>query len=335
MPIYGVGDVPGGAAGTELGFFTRRSFVPELIVQTRTATPLIAALMGAAKPAGGGLSQVTVPFQGGSYVTSTWTDASGKFPQPQALNPGVNGEWNLKILVTPVPMTLGESLVQWDAAVIPILAARMNDIGPSQAEEFSSQLWGNATYGSQQIDGLPLIASASGTYAGLSRSANAWLQANVINAGNIDPTRAALMQYINSAAKFNQGEMPDFGITGPGTWNRLSRDYLGLEQYQITPGSSFDRVSEGPRAGFRALMVGNVPIYIDHSWGTEGKIYLFKKRYTSFYMHRAVAFQFTGFESTLANYQLGYVGLVATALETVSVKPKSVTVINQLNFDTV
>src|SRR5437899_369290 len=117
MPQFGIGITPGGAAGTELGQFTRRSFVPELIVQTRNATPLIAAFMGAAKPAGGGLSQVTVPFQGGSYVVSSWTDASGKFPQPQALNPGVNGEWNLKILVTPVPTTLGQSLVQVDPAL--------------------------------------------------------------------------------------------------------------------------------------------------------------------------------------------------------------------------
>jgi len=335
MPIYGVGITPGGAAGTELGNFTRRSFVPELIVQTRNATPLTAAMIGAAKPAAGGLSQVTVPWQGGSYVTSQWTDASGKFNQPPALNPGVNGEWNLKILVTPVAMTLGESLVQWDAAVIPILAARMNDIGPSQAEELSTQLWTNTTYGSGQIDGLPLIASATGTYAGLSRAANTWLQANVVAAGGVDPTRALIMQYITSASKFNQGEMPDFGITGPGTWNRLSRDFLGLEQYIITPGSSFDRASEGPRAGFKALMVGDVPIYIDHTYGTEGTLYLFKKRYTAFYMHQAAAFAFTGFASTLPNYQLGYVGLVATALETVCVKPKSVTRITGLNFDVV
>ena len=335
MPQYGIGLLAGGAPGTELGNFTRRAFVPELIVQTRNATPLTAAFIGAAKPAAGGVSAITVPWQGGNYVNSQWTDASGKFNQPAALNPGVNGEWNLKFLVTPVPFLASEALVQWDAAVIPILAARMNDIGNSQAEELSTQLWGNATYGSQQIDGLPLIASATGTYAGLSRAANTWLQANVINAGGVDPTRALLMQYITSAAKFNQGEMPDFGVTGPGTWNRLSRDYLGLEQYIISPGSSFDKSAEGPRAGFKALMVGDVPIYIDHAYGTEGTIYLFKRRYTAFYMHRACAFAFSGFASTLPNYQLGYVGLVATALETVSVKPKSVTRIYGLLYDSV
>src|SRR5207302_1252736 len=123
-----------------------------------------------------------------------------------------------------------------------------------QAEYYSTQAWTNGTYGSQDIDGLPLIASAAGTYAGLSRASNTWLQANVIAAGAVNPTRALLNQYITSAAKFNAGEMPDFGITGPGTWSLLSKDYLGLEQFHIRPGDSFDRSkTEGPRSGFTAL----------------------------------------------------------------------------------
>ena len=93
--------------------------------------------------------------------------------------------------------------------------------------------------------------------------------------------------------------------------------------------------TEGPRAGFKALLGGDVPIYIDHTYGVEGTLYLFKKRYTAFYLHRACAFAFSGFASTLPNYQLGYVGLVATALETVCVRPGSVTRITGFNFDTV
>jgi len=335
MPQLGIGIVPGGAPGTELQSFTRRAFVPKLIVQTRNATPLVAALIGNAKPATGGVSSVTVPMQGGPYVQTQSSDYSGRFNQPAALNPGVNAEWNLKVVITPIPFLGMEGIVQWDAAVIPILAARMNDAGNSQAEYFSTQVWTNGTYGSQDIDGLPLIASATGTYAGLSRSANTWLQANVMHAGTVDPTRALLNQYITSAAKFNQGEMPDFGITGPGTWSRLSKDYFGLERFNITPGSGFDRQAEGPRSGFTALMVGSVPVYVDHAYGTEGTIYLFKTKYTSFYLHSAAAFAFTGFASTLPNFQLGYVGAVVTVMETICVKPKSVTSIDQFNFDTV
>ncbi len=335
MPQTGIGIIAGGPAGAELQNFTRRAFTGKLIVQTRNATPLMAALFANAKPAGGGMSSITVPMQGGSYVNTQATDASGRFNQPAALNPGVNAEWNLKIIITPIPFLGTEGLVQWDAAVIPILAARMNDAGNSQAEYYSTQIWTNATYGSQDMDGLPLIASATGTYAGLSRAANTWLQANVIAAGAVDPTRALLNTYITSAAKFNNGEPPDFGVTGPGTWSRLAKDYLGLEQFVITPGSGFSKVSEGPRSAFNALMVGSVPIYYDPAYGTEGTVYLFKGKYTSPYLHRAAAFAFTGFQSTLANYQLGYVGAVVTVAELVCVKPKSITKITGLNFDSV
>ena len=332
MPIPGIGIIAGGPAGTEEQAFTRRAFTGKLIVQTRNATPLTAAMFANAKPAGGGMSSVTVPMQGGSYVQTAASDASGKFPQPPALNPGVDAEWNLKIIVTPIPFLGPEGLVQWNAAVVPILGARMNDAGNSQAEYYSTQMWTNATYGTNDMDGLPLIASATGTYAGLSRSANTWLQANIIHAGNVNPTRALLNQYITSAAKFNQGEPPDFGITGPGTWSLLAKDYLGLEQFTIPPGTG--AMNNRPSA-FNALMVGSVPIYYDPAYGTEGTIYLMKGKYTSPYLHRAAAFAFTGFQSTLANYQLGYVGALVTVAELVCVKPKSVTKIDQLNFDSV
>ena len=336
MPQSGIGIVPSGDAYTQAQAFTRRAFVPKLFVQTRNATPLVAAMIGSAKPATGGISSVTVPMQGGAYVNTQSTDWSGRFNQPANLNPGVNAEWNLKAVITPIPFLGMEGLLQWDAAVIPILAARMNDAGNSVAEYLSTQAWTNATYGSQDIDGLPLIASASGTYAGLSRATNTWLQANVIAAGAVDPTRALMNQYITSAAKFNNGEMPDFGITGPGTWSLLSKDFIGLEQYMITPGSSFDRKADGgPRSGFTALMCSGVPIYVDHAYGVEGTVYFFKRKYTNFYIHQAAAFAFTGFQSTLANYQLGYVGALVTVLEVVSVRPKSVTRITGLNYDTV
>ena len=309
--------------------------MPKLIVQTRNATPLTAALIGNAKPATGGVSSVTVPMQGGPYVNTQASDYSGSFAAPAALNPGVNAEWNMKLVITPIPFLGMEGIVQWDAAVIPILQARMNDAGNSVAEYLSTQVWTNATYGSQNVDGLPLIATNTGTYAGLSRTANTWLQANVIAAGGVNPTRALLMQYITSAAKFNKGEPPDFGVTGPGTWSKLSSDYLGLERFEISPGASFDRSAEGPRAGFTALMVGGVPVYYDPAYGTEGTIYFFKLKYDSFYIHTAAAFAFTGFQSTLANYQLGYVGALVTVLEHVNVRPQSVTKVTGLLFDTV
>jgi len=295
----------------------------------------LAAFWGAAKPATGGMDAVVVPMQGGPMVNTQSVSFAGTFNMPQALNPIVDAVWPLKAIATPIPFYGMEALLEWDAAVIPRLAARMNDVGNSQAAYYANQLQTNATYGSQDIDGLPLITAATGTYAGLSRSTNTWLQANVINAGGVDPTRGLLNQYITSAGKFNDGEAPDIGFTGPGTWSRLARDYMGLEQFHIRPGDGFDGKPEGPRSGFRALMVAGIPIYYDPAFGTEGTIHLTKRKYTSFYTHVAATFQFTGFSSTIIAGQLGYIGLVITVAEMVSVKPKSWTRIFGLNFDSV
>lgn len=335
-PITGSGILPGGAAGDQAQSWTRRTFVPTVFVQTRNATPLTAALIGRAKPATGGVSSITVPMQIGDFVTTVASDYSGTFPPPANLSPGVNGQWNLKIIITPIPHLGMESLFQFDAAVIPILAPKMNDAGNSAAEYLSTQFWTNASE-NNDVNGLPLIAAASGNYAGLSRTTYPSLQANVIaNSPAVDPTRARIMTYITSATKHGRGQMPTFGITGPGTWDKLAGEFIGVEEFRLMPNSgSFDRQESGPRSGFNALMVGGVPIYMDPAYGVDGTLYLFTGKYLSCYIHQAASWFFTGFQSTLANNQLGYVGALVTALELVDVVPSTVTVVTGLNSNTV
>src|SRR5277367_1224999 len=123
MPQLGVGIVPSGAIGNELVATTRRAFIPRLVVQIYKATPLLSLLMRNAQRAKGGVSQVTVPVQGGSYVSFSWSDYSGVFPQPAAQT----AEFNLKLGVVPIPFMGMEALIQSSEAVIPILKARMAD----------------------------------------------------------------------------------------------------------------------------------------------------------------------------------------------------------------
>ena len=78
------------------------------------------------------------------------------------------------------------------------------------------------------------------------------------------------------------------------------------------------------RAAFVALMVAGVPVYMDMGC-PEGQLLVYNTRYHSFYIHEAAAFAFTGFASTLSNFQLGYVGALVSVLEHINVKPASVT----------
>jgi len=329
MPIGG-GIVPatGSTQFTELTYVTRRAFIPKLVVQLYNSTPLMAALIANSQQASGGVSSVTVPVQGAQFVNAQWSDYSGSFNQPAVQQGAFNAEFDLKLMIAPVPFLGMEGAVQQDAAIIPLIEARMNDATNVMMDAMATALYTNST-NTQQFTGLPAAVSASGTYGNISRSSYAWWQSKAYSAGNVNPTRQNILQYISGTVK-NGAEVPTFGVCGFGTWTLLAQDYVGQEQYVITPGSGFSDSVDGPQAAFRALMVAGVPIYPD-PYCPEGTVYFLNTNYLSLYIHEQGSFVFTGFESTLPNWQIGYVGAVLMIAELVSTKPKSMSVVSGYN----
>ena len=334
MPIGG-GILPatGSSQYTELTAITRRAFIPKLVVQLYNSTPLMAALIANSQSASGGASSVTLPVQGAQYVNSQWSDYSGSFAQPSVLAGTFDAEFNLKLMITPIPFLGMEGVVQQDAAIIPLIEARMNDATNVMMDGMATALFNN-TSNAQQFIGLPAaVDDGTGTasYGNLTRSAatNPWWRSKVYAAGSVNPTRSNMLQYIGGTVK-NGAEMPSFGICGFGTWTLLAQDYVAQEQYVITPGSGFDGDGNGPQAAFRALMVAGIPIYPD-PYCPEGTVYLLNTNYMSLYIHDQGSFVFTGFESTLSNWQIGYVGAVIMIAELVNTKPKSCTKVTGFN----
>ena len=333
MPIGG-GILPasGSTQYTELTYVTRRAFIPKLVVQLYNSTPLMAALIANSQSASGGVSQVTVPVQGSQFVNAQWSDYSGSFNQPSVQQGAFNAEFNLKLMIAPVPFLGMEGAVQQDHAVIPLIEARMNDATNVMMDAMATALYNNTT-NNQQFIGLPASISNSnptaGNYGNIDRSTYAWWQSKQYAAGSVNPTRQNVLQYISGTVK-NGAEVPSFGVCGFGTWTLLAQDYVGQEQYVITPGSGFDSDANGPQAAFRALMVAGVPIYPD-PYCPEGTLYLLNTNYLSLYIHDQGSFVFTGFESTLPNWQIGYVGAVLMIAELVNTKPKSMTKVTGYN----
>jgi hypothetical protein len=325
MPLLGEGIIPSGAIGAQLTALTRRAFHLPLVVQIYQSSPLLAALLSNADKASGGVSSITVPVQGASMVQTQASDFSGTFNQPQ-LNQGVwNAEFNLKLMITPVPFLGMEGAVQMNEAVVPVLAARMNDAGNSITQYLSQKLWNQATDNGMDIIGLPgAIDNGTNlvTYGNINRTTYPWWQSYVASVtGTPMPTRDLMLQYI--AATYKTGsEMPTFGVCGLGTWAALAQDFVGQERYMITPGRSFSDTSEGPSAAFSALMVAGIPIYADPN-AAEGTFYFYNSAYGRFHIHEQAAFAFTGFESTLPNMQIGFVGAMVTILEHVITKPSA------------
>ena len=332
MPIGG-GILPatGSTQYTELTYVTRRAFIPKLVVQLYNSTPLLAALIANSQQASGGVSSVTVPVQGAQFVNAQWSDYSGSFAQPSVQQGAYNAEFNLKLMITPVPFLGMEGAVQQDAAIIPLIEARMNDATNVMMDAMATSLYTNYT-NTQQFIGLPgAIDDGTNlqTYGNINRSTYTWWKSKVYNAGNVNPTRQNILQYISGTVK-NGAEVPSFGVCGFGTWTLLAQDFVGQEQYVITPGSGFDGDNNGPQAAFRALMVAGVPIYPD-PYCPEGLVYFVNTNYMNLYIHEQGSFVFTGFESTLPNWQIGYVGAVLMIAELISTKPKSMTRVGSYN----
>ena len=325
MPVLGSGIMPAsGAVANELTAVTRRAFIPKLVVQTYQSTPLLAMLIANNQSASGGASSITVPVQGTNMVNTQASDYSGSFAQPSVL-PGIqNAEFNLKLSITPIPFLGIEAAVQMDYAVVPIIEARMNDAGNNLAAFWSTALYGNTTNNLQMI-GLPGAVDDSTNltnYGNISRASNPFFKSKVYAAGSVNPTRQNILQYLTGCAKAAGGEMPNFAVCGFGTWALLAQDFIGQETYMVTPGASFDKLEDGPRSGFRALMVAGVPVFADMNC-PEGTVYILNSNYLSMYIHEQGSFAFTGFESTLSNFQLGYVGAIVNIAELVLTKPSS------------
>ena len=333
----GGGIIPAASSSqfTELTYVTRRAFIPKLVVQLYNSTPLMAALIANSQTATGGVSSVTVPVQGAQFVNAQWSDYSGSFAQPSVQQGAYNAEFTLKLMIAPVPFLGMEGAVQQDHAIIPLIEARMNDATNVMMDAMAYSLYNNTT-NTQQFTGLPAAVddgTGTATYGNINRSTYTWWKSGQYAAGSVNPTRQNVLQYISGTVK-NGAEVPTFGVCGFGTWTLLAQDYVGQEQYVLTPGSGFDGDANGPQSGFRALMVAGVPIYPD-PYCPEGTVYFLNTNYLSLYIHDQGSFVFTGFESTLPNWQIGYVGAVLMIAELVNTKPKAMTKVTGYNSLTI
>jgi hypothetical protein len=335
MSVLGTGIMPAtGAVASELTAVTRRGFVPKMVVQIYKSCPLIAACLANANTASGGVSSITQPVQGASYVNHQWSDYSGGFSQPPTQTGAQNAEFNLKLSIIPVPFLGLEGIVQLGHEVIPIIEARMNDAEAVAKDAWATALYNNTT-NAQAFIGLPAYVDDTtnvhsyGNIDGTGAGNGFWKSTYVANSPAINPTRAAIMIYINTLVKA-VGEAPTMGVMGFGTWTKLAEDFLSQERYDVKSGFSMG----GVETGFRALMVAGVPIFAD-PYCPEGTLYLLNTNYMAFHIHEQAAMAFTGFQSTIPAMQLGYVGAVVTVAEFVGVKRKANAQVRGLNYENI
>lgn len=327
MAQFNNGIVPSASPiGNELAAVTRRAFVPKLVVQTYKATPMLSLLFRNAQKAQGGMSQITVPVQGSSFVSFSWSDYSGVFPQPAVQTAAQNAEFNLKLGVVPIPFMGMEALIQSSEAVIPLLKARMADAKTVMVQQISTALYTNNSATPGVLDSLAQAyddGTNVSTYGGINRSTagNAFWKSSLITSAGAVLSRTAFIKYLVQTTSLAGGEAPDFIVMSPSDWTTLMTDFMSLEQFNTNPGSRYDR-DDMVNAGFRGLMLGDTPVFFD-PFCPKGSAYLINSKYLAAYISEDAPFAFSGFYSTIPNLQIANIGVLILAFNIVCTKPIS------------
>ncbi len=300
-------------------------------MQIYFGSPTLFYMMGNAQRAAGGLNQVTVPMQGASMVQGQFTGYGGGFNSPQII-PGIqNGQWNLAYWVVPVPLPFGESVIQATDREISILKARMNDVAAVTKQNMAGlQFTLNTStplFPNSFVDAFD-NGTLSPTYGGINRNAagNSAFKGQYINAASGTFSTASisrsymatLLQYVTDQAG---GESPTFVVMSPGDYATLNRDFIGVEQYNPPPGSSFT-MDTAVRSSFPNLNVSGIPIFADH-FCPRGSVFGVNVKYTSMYLSEDAAFDFSGFYSLVPLGQIGQQGVVVVGYNEISVKSSS------------
>ena len=320
MPL--LGGIFSGASQAEqdqLQAVTRYAAVPACIVQIYQFDGWLAAALSNAKMVTGGMTSIVVPVQGAALTTAAAMDFTGSFSSPAGQIGIKQASGVLKGVVVPIGFQGMEGIIQDNAALIPLVEARMNDAGNQVADYLSNQAWTNTSDTNTNIAGWPAIASATNTYLTLDRAAETYMQACVRTGGAI--SRQMILAALVDGMQFGLGEMPNVGFLHPGDWYALAADFIADETYQVTPGTGFDK-GEG-RGGFTALNIAGVPIFMAPR-ATQGQFLTYKTSYDHMYIHQMAPFAFTGFASTLPALSIGYIGCLVAILEHVNVKPRTV-----------
>src|SRR5580658_5169176 len=176
-PITNNGIVPGGALGAQLAAITRRAFIPSVYCQLYQSHPLLSLFMANSKSARGGVSQVSIPIQGSSFVSFSWGSFAGDFPLPSDAAALQNAQFNLKLGMVPIGFFGMEAILQSSEVVIPKLRAVMSDAAVVIKQAYAQALYANNYANPQAWDSLSM-AYDDGTYVpaygGITRAGNSF-----------------------------------------------------------------------------------------------------------------------------------------------------------------
>jgi hypothetical protein len=281
--------------------------------------------MANAKAARGGVSQITIPVQGSSFVSFNWGSFAGDFPMPTDAAAIQNAQFSLKLGMVPIGFFGMEAILQSSEVVIPKLRAVMSDAAVVIKQAYAQALYSNNYANTQVWDSLAQ-AYDDGTnvpsYGGISRTPGSFWSGQLINnTGAAATTRVGMAQLLTRIQAGAGGEAPDYAVMNPANWAELMSDFMSLEMFTSKPRSIYDK-DDVVNAGFRAIRVLDTPIFPD-PFCPLGQMFVVNSRYTGLYMSEYAPMTFSGFESQIAVGQISDIGVLISCADLVCAKPSS------------
>ena len=300
------------------------------IVQIYNSSAMIAGLLSNAALEAGGVDSFMANVQLQGFVQPQWTGFQGAFNAATNVQGLQQAAWSMCWAVVPIPLFGSEILIQDKQKVQDILELRLTDTGNAARDLLAQALYNN-TSNVLQILGLPIAiddGTNGATYAGISRTTFPDWQSKRYGMGAVNPTRALLLQNIAGVVKA-QGEKPDFGIMGPGTWTVAAQDLVGVERAWPNQDQTNEYTS-----GFEAFEIAGVPFYMD-PYCVEGTVYLINTNYLVMRVHEEAQWEIMDFTPLTPVNQIGFLGLAFIVLALTLTKPKSCAVITGYNYVTI
>jgi len=281
--------------------------------------------MANAKAARGGVSQVTIPVQGSSFVSFNWGSFAGDFPMPTDAAAIQDAQFNLKLGMVPIGFFGMEAILQSSEVVIPKLRAVMSDAAVVIKQAYAQSLYANNYANPQAWDSLAM-AYDDGTnvpsYGGITRAGSSFWDGQLItNTGAQAATRVGMAQLLARVQAGAGGEAPDYAVMNPANWAQLMTDFMSLEMFTTKPRSIYDK-DDVVNAGFRAIRVLDTPIFPD-PFCPLGTCFIINSRYTGMYMSEFAPMTFSGFESQIPIGQISDIGVLISCADLVCSKPSS------------
>jgi hypothetical protein len=281
--------------------------------------------MSNAKAARGGVSQITIPVQGSSFVSFNWGSFAGDFPIPTDQAAIQNAQFSLKLGMVPIGFFGMEAILQSSEVIIPKLRAVMSDAAVVIKQAYAQALYTN-NYANPQIWDSLTQAYDDGTnvpsYGGIARNPGQfWAGQYIANTGAAFTTRVGAAQLLTRIQAGAGGEAPDYAVMNPANWAELMTDFMSLEMFTTKPRSIYDK-DDVVNAGFRAIRVLDTPIFPD-PFCPLGTAIVVNSRYTGLYMSEFAPMTFSGFESQISVGQISDIGVLISAADLVCSKPSS------------